>query len=54
MGEATVDRDVNRKVGVEPTAHILMCAPDNFAVSYRINPWMDPASTSNPSVALVT
>jgi N-dimethylarginine dimethylaminohydrolase len=23
---------------------ILMCAPDHFAVSYTINPWMDPAS----------
>jgi N-dimethylarginine dimethylaminohydrolase len=31
------------------TAHrhaprILMCAPDHFSVSYRINPWMDPSS----------
>src|SRR5262245_17612075 len=24
-------------------AHILMCAPEHFAVSYAINPWMDPA-----------
>jgi arginine dihydrolase len=24
-------------------AHILMCAPDHFAVDYAINPWMDPA-----------
>ena len=23
---------------------ILMCAPEHFAVSYTINPWMDPAS----------
>jgi N-dimethylarginine dimethylaminohydrolase len=27
-----------------PTARILMCAPEHFAVAYRINPWMDPAS----------
>jgi N-dimethylarginine dimethylaminohydrolase len=24
------------------TAHILMCRPEHFAVSYAINPWMDP------------
>jgi N-dimethylarginine dimethylaminohydrolase len=23
-------------------AHLLMCAPEHFAVSYTINPWMDP------------
>jgi N-dimethylarginine dimethylaminohydrolase len=28
----------------QPTARILMCAPEHFAVAYRINPWMDPAS----------
>jgi N-dimethylarginine dimethylaminohydrolase len=25
-------------------AHIMMCAPEHFAVSYSINPWMDPQS----------
>jgi hypothetical protein len=25
-------------------AHILMCRPQHFAVSYAINPWMDPSS----------
>ena len=25
-------------------AHLLMCRPDHFAVSYAINPWMDPPS----------
>jgi N-dimethylarginine dimethylaminohydrolase len=25
-----------------PTARFLMCRPDHFAVSYSINPWMDP------------
>ena len=24
-------------------ARILMCAPEHFAVTYTINPWMDPA-----------
>jgi N-dimethylarginine dimethylaminohydrolase len=26
------------------TARFLMCRPEHFAVSYTINPWMDPAS----------
>src|SRR5215471_20417457 len=25
-----------------PTARFLMCRPEHFAVSYTINPWMDP------------
>src|SRR6187397_195061 len=25
-------------------ARLLMCAPEHFAVSYAVNPWMDPAS----------
>ena len=25
-------------------ARLLMCAPEHFAVSYAINPWMDPTS----------
>ncbi len=24
--------------------HLVMCPPDHYSVSYRINPWMDPAS----------
>jgi N-dimethylarginine dimethylaminohydrolase len=28
----------------QPTARLLMCAPEHFAVVYTINPWMDPAS----------
>jgi N-dimethylarginine dimethylaminohydrolase len=27
-----------------PQARFLMCQPEHFAVSYAINPWMDPAS----------
>jgi N-dimethylarginine dimethylaminohydrolase len=27
-----------------PSAHLLMCRPEHFAVSYSINPWMDPQS----------
>lgn len=28
----------------QPNAHLLMCRPQHFAVSYTINPWMDPSS----------
>jgi N-dimethylarginine dimethylaminohydrolase len=28
----------------QPPARLLMCAPEHFAVSYAINPWMDPQS----------
>jgi len=31
----------------KPAARLLMCAPEHFAVSYAINPWMDPASWAN-------
>src|SRR3954469_16555032 len=27
-----------------PSARFLMCRPEHFAVSYAINPWMDPTS----------
>ena len=38
--------DVPRRSSSEPRAHLMMCAPDYFEVSYRINPWMDPAQWS--------
>jgi arginine dihydrolase len=33
-------------------AHILMCAPDHFAVDYAINPWMDPTRWAEDSATL--
>ena len=38
-GEAMDMRNVNC-----PGGRFLMCRPEHFAVSYAINPWMDPAS----------
>ena len=29
---------------IRPSAHFLMCRPEHFAVTYAINPWMDPRS----------
>jgi N-dimethylarginine dimethylaminohydrolase len=37
-----------------PRAHILMCRPAHFAVSYAINPWMDPQSWAREDRALAT
>src|SRR5215212_5784823 len=30
----------------------LMCRPTHFAVTYRINPWMDPSAPYNTSLAI--
>lgn len=35
-----------------PNARFLMCRPEHFAVSYAINPWMDPAGWARESKAL--
>jgi N-dimethylarginine dimethylaminohydrolase len=34
-----------------PAARILMCRPEHFAVSYAINPWMDPQSWGRDTLA---
>ncbi|WP_403021738.1 dimethylargininase [Salinibacterium sp. GXW1014] len=31
---------------------VLMCRPDHFTVSYRINPWMHPANPTDTSLAV--
>jgi N-dimethylarginine dimethylaminohydrolase len=37
-----------------PGARILMCRPEHFAVSYAINPWMDPQSWARDTLAHAT
>jgi N-dimethylarginine dimethylaminohydrolase len=32
--------------------HYLMCRPDHFAVTYAINPWMDPAAGADAAKAI--
>ena len=36
---------------IKRNARLLMCAPEHFAVSYAINPWMDPASWASDNRA---
>ncbi len=38
--------------GAEPSAHFLMGHPRHFGVTYRINPWMDPARWARDERAL--
>src|SRR6185295_8561250 len=38
-------------IPIRPAARLLMCAPEHFAVSYAINPWMDPASWASDRAA---
>ncbi|MGA4837510.1 dimethylargininase [Streptomyces sp. G45] len=33
--------------------HYLMCRPTHFTVSYRINPWMDPAKPTDTGLAVL-
>ncbi|MEV0274635.1 dimethylargininase [Hamadaea sp. NPDC050747] len=35
-----------------PTRRYLMCRPTHFAVTYRINPWMDPAAPYDTALAI--
>jgi N-dimethylarginine dimethylaminohydrolase len=35
---------MNAPLAVQPSPRLLMCRPRHFAVSYSINPWMDPAA----------
>lgn len=40
----TVTRTATPEARTSRTRHYLMCAPTHFAVTYAINPWMDPAN----------
>jgi N-dimethylarginine dimethylaminohydrolase len=44
------DRNV---IADDSGAHILMCAPDHFTVSYAINPWMDPVQWAAQAGTLI-
>ena len=37
---------------VAPAPRLLMCPPQHFAVTYSINPWMDPAKWADDGTAL--
>ncbi|MEU5996095.1 dimethylargininase [Spirillospora sp. NPDC047418] len=45
MEPSTVERTALRR-------HFLMCRPEHFAVTYAINPWMDPAAGADAGTAV--
>jgi N-dimethylarginine dimethylaminohydrolase len=49
LPDATARRDTAR---VASHRTILMCRPEHFTVSYKINPWMDPTQPTDTSLAL--
>ena len=49
LPDATARRDAAR---VASHRTILMCRPEHFTVSYKINPWMDPTQPTDTSLAL--
>jgi N-dimethylarginine dimethylaminohydrolase len=51
--ETLVDADLDaleERVATPKT--VLMCRPEHFTVSYRINPWMEPANPTDTGLAL--
>ena len=48
--ETSVAPHVSSARAVKPT--VLMCRPEHFTVSYRINPWMHPEDPTDTSLAL--
>ncbi|MGA0211034.1 MAG: dimethylargininase [Pontimonas sp.] len=48
--ETSVDSQTLTGQATKPT--VLMCRPEHFTVSYRINPWMHPEDPTDTSLAL--
>jgi N-dimethylarginine dimethylaminohydrolase len=53
MTMTTAPHESERDATVKKTApRVLMCRPEHFTVSYRINPWMHPEDPTDTSLAL--
>jgi N-dimethylarginine dimethylaminohydrolase len=50
---ATMPAPVVAPVRTPSTRTVLMCRPDFFTVSYRINPWMHPEKPTDTSLAVI-
>jgi hypothetical protein len=44
--------NIHASLGQTPQPRFLMCPPRHFAVTYSINPWMDPQAWADSGVAL--
>jgi ornithine aminotransferase len=45
--KAMLEGAADKQIASRPSGRFLMCRPEHFAVSYVINPWMDPESWDN-------
>jgi N-dimethylarginine dimethylaminohydrolase len=52
MGDLPSGQDVPHSVSGMTTRRFLMCRPTYFAVTYRINPWMDPTAPYDNALAV--
>ena len=52
MSATSPATDVATPARVPSTRTVLMCRPDHFTVSYRINPWMHPEDPTDTSLAV--
>ena len=52
MTNALVDTETQADVRKATKRTVLMCRPDYFTVSYRINPWMHPEDPTSTQHAL--
>ena len=52
MSATSPATDVAAPARVPSTRTVLMCRPDHFTVSYRINPWMHPEAPTDTSLAV--
>jgi len=53
--ESVPAQETSRHAAPDPVQHkrrYLMCRPDHFTVSYRINPWMEPAKPTDTARAV--
>ncbi|WP_347876741.1 dimethylargininase [Actinomadura sp. 7K534] len=50
VAERTAERAVPERTALR--RHFLMCRPEHFAVTYAINPWMDPARGADAGKAV--
>ncbi|MFT4110689.1 dimethylargininase [Propionicimonas sp.] len=52
IDEPTVDARAGSRPRLGRARRVLMCRPEHFTVSYRINPWMHPAVPTDTGLAL--
>src|SRR5215813_9484517 len=52
QGRYRLEMDAHATLAKAPQPRLLMCPPQHFAVSYSINPWMDPQAWTDSGESL--